>query len=86
MNMRLWKPSCKTKKNSNLFKFEKFISKRFNINFNENYKKIHDWSVKNQGDFWSSVWDFSKVKGIKATLKSKNQKNFLKILFYRTQN
>ena len=63
-NIRLRKPSNKTKKNSNLFKFEKFISKRFNKNFNENFKKIHDWSVKNQGDFWSSVWDFSKVKGL----------------------
>ena len=65
MTKKLWQASLNQKKNSNLFKFEKFISKRFNKNFNENFKKIHDWSVKNQGDFWSSVWDFSKVKGIK---------------------
>ncbi|WP_440907864.1 acetoacetate--CoA ligase [Candidatus Pelagibacter sp.] len=79
--MRLWKPSSKTKKNSNLFKFEKFISKRFNKNFNENFKKIHDWSVKNQGDFWSSVWDFSKVKGIKSNTKVKKSKKFYKNTF-----
>ena len=81
MNIRLWKPSSKTKKNSNLFKFEKFISKRFNKNFNENFKKIHDWSVKNQGDFWSSVWDFSKVKGIKSNTKVKKSKKFYKNTF-----
>ena len=86
MNIRLWKPSSKTKKNSNLFKFEKFISKRFNKNFNENFKKIHDWSVKNQGDFWSSVWDFSKVKGIKSNTKVKKSKKFLKIFFYQIQD
>ena len=81
MNIRLWKPSNKTKKNSNLFKFEKFISKRFNKNFNENFKKIHDWSVKNQGDFWSSVWDFSKIKGIKSNTKLKKSKKFFKNFF-----
>ena len=81
MNIRLWEPSSKTKKNSNLFKFEKFISKRFNKNFNENFKKIHDWSVKNQGDFWSSVWDFSKVKGIKRNTKVKKSKKFYKNFF-----
>ena len=72
--MRLWKPSSKTTKNSNLFKFEKFISKRFNKDFNVNFKKIHDWSVKNQGDFWSSVWDFSKIKGNKSNTKVKKIK------------
>ena len=81
MNIRLWKPSNKTKKSSNLYKFEKFVSKRFNKNFNENFKKIHDWSVKNQGDFWSSVWDFSYVKGIKRNTKVKKIKNFFKNTF-----
>ena len=43
MNIRLWKPSSKTKKNSNLLKFEKFISKRFNKNFNENLNFAEKW-------------------------------------------
>ncbi len=79
--MRLWKPSSKTIKNSNLFKFEKFIAKKFNKNFNVNFNKIHDWSVKNQGDFWSSVWDFSKIKGIKSKAKVKKSKKFFKNIF-----
>ena len=81
MNIKLWEPSNKIKKNSNLFKFEKFISERFNKNFNENFKKIHNWSVKNQGDFWSSVWDFSKVKGVKSNTKVKKSKKFFKNTF-----
>ena len=65
----------------NLFKFEKFISKSFNKNFNVNFKKIHDWSITNQGDFWSSVWDFSKIKGIKSNIKIKKSKKFFKNIF-----
>ena len=79
--MNLWKPSSKTTKNSNLFKFEKFISKRFNKNFNEDFQKIHNWSIKNQGNFWSSVWDFSKIKGIKSNTKVKKSKKFFKNIF-----
>ena len=81
MNIRLWKPSIRAKKNSNLFKFEKFISKRFNKNFNQNFKRIHDWSVKNQGDFWSSVWDYSKVKGNKSKDNSKTSSKFYRNIF-----
>ncbi len=79
--MRLWKPSSTITKNSNLFKFEKFISKRFNKNFNIDFKKIHDWSVKNHGDFWSSIWDFSKIKGIKSNTKVKKSKKFFKNIY-----
>ncbi len=81
MNISLWKPSSKTTKNSNLFKFEKFISKRYNKHFKVNFEKIHNWSVKNQGNFWSSVWDFSKIKGIKSNTKVKKSKKFFKNIF-----
>ena len=79
--MRLWKPSSKIINNSNLFKFEKFIAKKFNKKFNVNFNKIHDWSVKNQGDFWSSVWDFSKIKGTKGNTKVKKSKKFYKNIY-----
>ena len=65
MSKKLWEASNKLKENSNLFKFEKFISNKFNKNFNKNYKKIHNWTVKYPQKFWNSIWDFSKVKGEK---------------------
>jgi len=49
MKKKLWHPSNILKKNSNLFKFEKFISNRFSRKFNENYEKIHRWSINNPG-------------------------------------
>ena len=81
MTKKLWEPSNIQKKNSNLFKFEKFISYKYNIKFNNNYKKIHNWSVKNPGEFWSSIWDFSKVKGKKSNIKIKKSSKFFKNVF-----
>ncbi len=81
MTKKLWEASSIQKKNSILFAFEKYISKKFNNNFNNNYKKILDWSIKNSPEFWSSFWDFAKIKGIKSTKKVKKSKIFYKNLF-----
>ena len=46
-------------------KFENFLKNNFNYKVSKNYKKVLRWSIKNPKNFWSSVWDFSKVKGTK---------------------
>ena len=38
-------------------------------------------SIKNSPEFWSSFWDFTKIKGIKSTKKIKKSKIFYKNLF-----
>jgi len=81
MSKILWKANSETKLNSNLYRFEKFISKKFNKKFNKNYEKILNWSIKNLGDFWSSIWDYCKVKGIKSNKKIKKSKIFYKNFF-----
>ena len=81
MNKKLWQPSNNLKKNSNLFRFEKFISKKFHKNFNKNYKKIHNWSIKHTEEFWSSFWDFSNIKGHKSNNKIRKSKKFYKNIF-----
>ncbi len=81
MTKKLWEASSIQKKNSILFAFEKYISKKFNNNFNNNYKNILDWSIKNSPEFWSSFWDFAKIKGIKSAKKIKKSKTFYKNLF-----
>ena len=65
MSKKLWEASKKKKKSSNLYKYEKFLSKKYNINFKQNYSKILKWTINNPTKFWSSIWDFAKVKGIK---------------------
>ena len=78
MNKKLWEPSRKIKLNSNLLKFEKYISNRFKKKFNNNYEKIHSWTIKYPQNFWSCLWDYAKVKGIKGL---DNERKFFK--FYK---
>tara|TARA_Y100000590_G_scaffold205984_1_gene233523 strand:+ start:894 stop:2849 length:1956 start_codon:yes stop_codon:yes gene_type:complete len=76
MNKKLWEASTLKKKHSNLYKYEKFLLKNYEVKITKNYPKILNWTLKNPAQFWSSIWDFSKVKGVKK------EKTYLsKILF-----
>ena len=81
MTQKLWQASSKQKKNSILFSFENYISKKFNKNFSGDYQKLLNWSIKNSPEFWSSFWDFAKIKGIKSDKKIRKSKIFYKNLF-----
>ncbi len=66
MPKKLWEPSKALIKDSNLFAYEKFISKYYKYNFSCNYTKLLKWSVKNPKDFWNSIWKYFEVIGIKT--------------------
>jgi acetoacetyl-CoA synthetase len=78
---KLWEATKEVKINSNLYQFEKFISKKYNLNLNKNYQKILNWSIKNSPIFWDTVWDFCEVNGIKAKNKTIKSKIFYKNKF-----
>ena len=65
MSKKLWEASKARKKNSNLYRYENFLSKKYSYEVSQNYSKIFKWSINNPNKFWSSLWDFLKVKGIK---------------------
>ena len=65
MPQKLWEADSQTKLKSNLFEFEKFLAKKFNYKPQKNYKKLFNWTIKNPKEFWSSIWEFSNIKGIK---------------------
>ena len=81
MTNKLWEASLKEKKNSNLYAFEKFISKKIKKKFNLNYKTFLNWTVKNSPKFWDYFWEFSEIKGSKSKKKIKKSKIFHKNLF-----
>ncbi len=81
MNKKLWEASLSIKKKSNLYKFEKFISKKFNYKVNKNYNMLFNWSINNLNLFWSSVWDYTNVKGKKID-KFQYSKEFIKNKFF----
>ena len=65
MSKKLWEATHKQKRNSNLFEFENFLGKKFNYTPELNYKKLFNWTIGNLKSFWSSMWEYSDVKGIK---------------------
>ena len=81
MNKKLWEASNGQKKKSLLSNYEQFISKKFNKKFNQKYESILKWSIENPGNFWSSIWDFSEIKGFKSKIKIKKSKIFYKNKF-----
>ena len=81
MTKKLWEADLNQKKNSNLFAFENYISKKFNKKFNNDFQKILDWSIKNSSDFWVSFWDFTRIDGTKGIKKIKRSKVFYKNFF-----
>jgi len=65
MPQKMWEANSQTKSKSNLFEFEKFLAKKFNYTPKKNYKKLYNWTIENPKLFWSSIWEFSNIKGIK---------------------
>jgi acetoacetyl-CoA synthetase len=64
-----------------LLKFEKYTSNRFKKKFNNNFEKIHNWTIKNPQNFWNCLWDYAKVKGIKGVDKERKFFKFYKNTF-----
>jgi len=65
MNEKLWEASKAKKKHSNLYKYEKFLLKKHKVKITQNYSNILNWTINNPNKFWSSIWDFARVKGVK---------------------
>ena len=78
----LWSANEELKKNSQLEKFCKRLEKKGLFKNTSKFKDIWEWSVKNPEYFWSEVWDFTKIKGIKKGKIIKKNKRFYKNIFF----
>ena len=78
---KLWSASKNQILNSNLYKYEQFLKSKYKVKFGLNYNKILNWSIKNPGKFWDSIWDFCKVRGKKNNKKIIKSKVFFKNYF-----
>ena len=65
-NPILWSPSEERVKSSEVFRFLRNINEKYNLNF-DSFSELHNWSIENKSDFWSSIWDFFKIIGSKGT-------------------
>ena len=64
-NPVLWSPSEERIKSSQMYKFMLYINEKYNLKL-VNFSELHNWSIENKSNFWSSVWDFFQVKGSKG--------------------
>ena len=62
----LWRAKQSQKNVSNLYRYEKFLFLKYKLKVTQKYSKLLRWSINNPNKFWSSIWDFGKVKGIKS--------------------
>ena len=76
----LWKAKKFQKNKSNLFKYEKFLFSKYNFKITQNYKNLLRWSIENPKKFWSSIWDFTGVKGVKSEKLEKSK------IFYKNKD
>ena len=78
----LWSANVDLKKNSQLKKFCNQLEKKGFFKNKYNFRNLWKWSIKNNEKFWSEVWDFTKIKGIKKGLTIKKSKIFYKNIFF----
>tara|TARA_Y100001970_G_scaffold287180_1_gene411195 strand:- start:555 stop:2513 length:1959 start_codon:yes stop_codon:yes gene_type:complete len=78
----LWRANKSKKNVSNLYRYEKFLFLRYKYKITQKYSKLHKWTINNPEKFWSSIWDFTKVKGLKVN-KNKKSKTFFKNKFLK---
>ena len=82
MKNLLWKCPDTDLKKSNLFKFEDFLKKKYGFNCRNNFDQLCNWSIKNPGNFWKSIWEFCNLKGRMGKKIIKNSKVFYKNKFF----
>ena len=80
-NKLLWSPTKDQIESSSMFLFMKMVNKKYKLKL-KNFRDLHHWSVDKREDFWSEVWDFTKIKGIKGKKIIKKNKVFYKNSFF----
>ena len=57
----LWTPSQKLIEQSHLTSFAEFVGFK-----QQDYRALHNWSIEERADFWSSLWSYCNVQGVRG--------------------
>lgn len=60
-------PSASESAATNDSKFRQFVNKKRSLDLKD-YFELHAWSTTELNDFWTDVWEFSDVIGVKEDL------------------
>ena len=61
----IWQCSDEYRRTTNIDRFREQISSQYDQSL-ASYAELHQWSIDKPGLFWSQVWDFCNVTGIKG--------------------
>jgi len=82
MKTYLWTINSKKLNKTNLASYSIFIRQNYEIAFGNDFNKIWKWSINNPQQFWKSIWDFTKVKGVLGKIILKKSNTFFKNRFF----
>src|SRR5947209_20333866 len=57
----LWEPSENMKQQANLTKYMHWLGSEKGLYF-DNFERLWEWSVENLEDFWTSIWEYFRIK------------------------
>lgn len=69
MSKPLWTPGESRAAQTTLGAFSSWLSSRTGKSLND-YDKLYRFSIENPADFWSGLWDFTKISGDKGEHRS----------------
>jgi len=73
----LWSPA------DNNNKLQDFKKKKQFTALDDSYKSLHNWSIKNKEQFWSQIWDYTEIKGVKKKPILENENDFINSIFFK---
>ena len=73
----LWSP------NRDDINIKKFQNKNLTFIKDNTYQSLHNWSISKKDEFWSSIWDFTQIKGIKKQPIIENEEDFINSKFFK---
>ena len=78
----LWSPNEEVKKKSKLEFFCRHLENKSLLKYKQDFHHLWKWSVNKPEIFWSEVWNFTKIKGVKGKKILKKNKIFYKNSFF----
>ena len=76
-NTPLWSPKNKDNR------LKEFHKNNLSKIVDNSYESLHSWSINNKQDFWSSIWDFTNIKGRKKYPILEKEHDFMKSVFFK---
>ena len=73
----LWSPADYNNKLQDFKKKKQFTS------LDDSYRSLHNWSIKNKEQFWSQIWDYTEIKGVKKKPILENENDFINSIFFK---